>query len=202
MVDTGWVGVERGFGDADRPVLARMFWEAFSGKLARVMAPRPRALTFLEGALRPDFCLVARDRRGRALGAAGLKTRAGGLVGGGVADLARAYGLLGAVWRAPLLELTERPADPDALVLDGLFVAAAMRGRGVGTRLVAAVLAEAAARRYPEVRLDVIESNARARALYERLGFRATGVRRMGPAGLALGVAATTTMARPSVPPP
>jgi len=189
--------VARGFCDAERPILARLFWEAFSDKLGRIMSPEARAIAFLEGALHPDFALVARDGQGRVLGAAGIKTRAGGLVTGGFADLARAYGPLGALWRAPLLELTERRTGPDAMLLDGLFVSADARRRGVGTRLIEAILEEASARRYAEMHLDVTDDNAPARALYERQGFRAVGARRMGLAGAALGVRAATTMARP-----
>ncbi|RDC75016.1 GNAT family N-acetyltransferase [Rhodovulum sp. 12E13] len=192
--------VARGFADAERPLIARLFWQAFSGKLGRIMAPEPRALSFLEGALHPDFAIVARDRRGRLLGAAGIKTRAGGLVVGGFGDLARAYGPLGALWRAPLLEMTERRIAADALILDGLFVAEQARRRGVGTHLVRAVLEEAAERRCVEVRLDVVDGNDRARALYERLGFRPVAPRPMGLAGAALGVRAATTMARPVAP--
>lgn len=46
-------------------------------------------------------------------------------------------------------------------------------GRGLGTRIVLGVIADAAARGLP-VRLQVLRLN-RARALYERLGFVATG---------------------------
>jgi ribosomal protein S18 acetylase RimI-like enzyme len=189
--------IARGFSDAERPVLAGLFWAAFSDKLGRIMAPEAGALAFLEGALNPDSALVARTGQGRVLGAAGIKTRAGGLVAGGFADLARAYGPLGALWRTPLLELTERRTGPDAMLLDGLFVAADARRRGVGTRLIEAVLQEASTQRYAEMHLDVTDDNAPARALYVSLGFRAVGARRLGLAGAALGVRAATTMARP-----
>jgi ribosomal protein S18 acetylase RimI-like enzyme len=57
--------------------------------------------------------------------------------------------------------------------MDGLFVAPEARSRGVGTRLLDAIAEEARLRGYREVRLDVVDENTRARALYERVGYRA-----------------------------
>lgn len=194
--------IVQGFPPDRRDEVARLFWDAFSEKLGRVLAPRERALAFLRAALRPEFALSAIDPGGRVCGVAGLKSPAGGLVAADFADLARAYGPAGALWRAPLLELTERPASPGQLVLDGLFVAADLRGQGIGTRLIEAALAEAAARGCAEVRLEVTEGNARARALYARLGFVALGDRPMGVLRPILGVRRATVMARPSAAPP
>ena len=49
-------------------------------------------------------------------------------------------------------------------------VVPAFRGRGVGTRLLAALILEARDRNYPALSLSVEDGN-RARALYERAGF-------------------------------
>jgi ribosomal protein S18 acetylase RimI-like enzyme len=48
------------------------------------------------------------------------------------------------------------------------------QGRGIGTRIVGDVVRQAAAAEKP-TRLTVLRTNERARALYERLGFRVTG---------------------------
>ena len=62
---------------------------------------------------------------------------------------------------------------PDHCFLADVMVDPSVQGRGVGTELVRRVIAEAAAAGLP-VRLQVLHRN-RARALYERLGFTATG---------------------------
>jgi ribosomal protein S18 acetylase RimI-like enzyme len=64
----------------------------------------------------------------------------------------------------------------------------------VGTRLLEAIAAEAAARGYREVRLDVIEGNDRARALYERAGYRAIGTQSTGLLRFVFGFRSATTM--------
>ena len=133
-----------GFDRAERGHAARLFWQAFGSKLGPVLAPEDKALSFLSAVLHPDFAISARDREGRLLGLAGVKTAQGGLVGGGWRDLARVYGWPGALWRGGALSLLERQVRPDTLLMDGIFVAEDARGRGVGSALLGAVKARAA----------------------------------------------------------
>jgi ribosomal-protein-alanine N-acetyltransferase len=59
-----------------------------------------------------------------------------------------------------------------------IAVAAARWGRGIGTRLLAALLAEARRRRCAEVFLEVRADNMRAQRLYQWWGFAEIGIRR------------------------
>lgn len=170
-----------GFSESESERAARLFWQAFGGKLAPMLAPEDKAIRFLSTALRPDYAIAARAEDGALLGLAGLKTDRGGLVGGGLRDLAQVYGWSGAVWRGGLLSLLERPVVPGTLLMDGLCVAEEARGRGVGSALLDAVKARARAHGAGSVRLDVIDSNPRARALYERHGFVVCNVTHTGP---------------------
>jgi GNAT superfamily N-acetyltransferase len=57
----------------------------------------------------------------------------------------------------------------------GMWVDPAVRGRGVGGRLLGAIAGWARQRDADVLNLQVTETNAPAIALYERLGFRASG---------------------------
>jgi GNAT superfamily N-acetyltransferase len=140
--------------------------------------------------------LCAHDARGRLVGLAGIKTAAGGLVEAGYPELRAVYGSVGGLWRGLLLDLTERPVAPGEMLLDGLCVAPDARGQGIGSALIAALVAEARARGVARIRLDVIDRNPRARNLYLRHGFVPCGRRRMGPLRHVYGFRAAEEMER------
>lgn len=179
-----------------RDQAARLYWQAFGQKLGRVMGPEAQALRFLHGVIRTDHAIAALDEDGTLLGFAGFKTYSGAFAGGDYNDLRRVYGFWGAAWRGTLLSLLERDLENDRFLLDGICVSDLAQGRGVGTALVGAICAEAQARGYSAVRLDVIDTNTRARALYERLGFVATKQDKIGLLRHVFGFTSSTTMVR------
>lgn len=71
----------------------------------------------------------------------------------------------------------DRPIKSHGGVL-GMGILPEYRGQGIGTALIGATLAAARASGLTRVELVVREHNARARALYERLGFVQEGVKR------------------------
>ncbi len=183
-----------GFSDVERSTVARLYWSAFSAKLGRILGPDPQALTFFAQIITPEFAITARDTTGTVIGVAGFKTSKGALTGGGLRDIAQHYGWLGALWRGPLLSLLERDLEEDTLLMDGICVDASARGLGVGTALLDAIKVEAAARDLRHVRLDVIDINPRARALYTREGFVAGPPQNLGPLRLLFGFSSSTPM--------
>jgi len=190
------VVVTAGFSEAERPEIARLYWQAFGGKLGRVLGPGPRARAYLARAIRPGHALVARDAGGRILGVAGFRTVEGSFLGTERAAMAEVYGRGGAVLRAGLMALLASDTDNRRFLVDGIFVAPAARGRGVGTALIAALVAEAGRRGHAELRLDVAAGNIRARALYERVGFAEAGAGRSRLSGLLFALPGWVTMVR------
>jgi [ribosomal protein S18]-alanine N-acetyltransferase len=67
--------------------------------------------------------------------------------------------------------------------LENMVVDPGVRRNGLGNRLVQALLAEARQTRGDRIFLEVRESNAAARTLYEKAGFRQTGRRKLYYAG-------------------
>jgi ribosomal protein S18 acetylase RimI-like enzyme len=189
------VEIRFGLPDALRAEAVRLYWQAFGGKLGSVLGPEPRALAFLGRVMRADHVFVAVED-GQLLGLVGFKTPAGSFAGGAMADMRAVYGWFGSVWRALVLELLNRDVDNERFLLDGICVAPAARSKGIGARLLAAIETEALARGYPAVRLDVIGDNWRARALYERQGFRVVRTEKLGPLRHVFGFATSLTMVK------
>ena len=171
MTRTSSILIEHGLRPEHRDAAVDLFWDAFKGKLAPVMRPEAMALSFLRGAVDPAHAISAVSSGGDLLGIVGFKTSKGGFVGGGIRQLCAAYGYFGGVWRGLLLSVLDRPLETDSLLMDGIFVSPSARGQGVGTALLGAVKQKARALGATNVRLDVIDINTRARALYERQGF-------------------------------
>lgn len=190
------IRIELGLPEPHRPEAAILYWQAFGGKLGRVLGPDPKALQFLRRVMRADHCLTAYDTSGRLVGLAGFKSDAGSFAGGSEADLRAVYGPIGGRWRAQVLRLLGNDMDTSRFLLDGLCVSDSVRGQGVGTLLLEAIVAEGRARGYSAVRLDVVDTNARARALYERRGFVVDRTEPIGPLRLIFGFNAAHTMVR------
>ena len=190
------VTLQVGLPDPLRADAARLYWQAFGGKLGKVLGPEPRAMRFLERVIRSDHVVAALGPDGALLGIAGFKTPAGSFATGHAADLAAIYGDLGAIWRRLLLGWLSGDVDNHRFLLDGICVEALARSQGLGSALLEAVCAEARKRGYAEVRLDVIDTNWRAIALYKRLGFEVRGRQSIGLLRHVFGFTAATTMVR------
>jgi len=186
-----------GLPDPLRAQAVALYWQAFGSKLGRVMGPTAKAHRFLARVLRAHHAIVALDAQGQLLGMAGFKTPAGSFAGGEIADIRAIYGSLGAAWRLPLLWMLSDDTPSDHFLLDGICVAPRARGLGIGSALMQAIEDQARQRGYGAVQLEVIDSNLRARALYQRLGYRATKTQTLGLLRYAFGFDAAITMVKP-----
>ena len=180
-----------------RHLAARGYWRAFSRKLRYPLGPEARAVAFIERAIDPDHAISAVSQNGDFLGVAGFKSPDGAFIGGGVRDLAATFGWFGATFRGLLIGILERDCEPGTLLMDGIFVEPHARGRGIGKALLKAIETRAASMGLHHVRLDVIDTNPRARALYEREGFVAKSVQSLGPLSPVFGFSTATQMTKP-----
>lgn len=186
----------RGIPEPLRDDAARLYDEAFGGKLALAIPARDARIELIARSFLPEYGIAAIE--GDALvGLVGFHTAEGSLTGG--MDFRGCVAMLGPMrgMRAALVfSFYERAPKPGQLLLDGIAVRASARGRGVGTRLLAALYDIALSEGYNELRLDVIDTNPAARRLYERNGFIATETARFNYLRWLLGFGASTTMVR------
>ncbi len=189
--------VQLGLPDHFKTQAAALYWQAFGGKLGRVFGPEPLALALLQRVIRGDHCLYVTNTNGDLIGIAGFKTPDGSFANGEAQDMRAIYGLLGAAWRAAALRLLQSEVDNERFLVDGICVAHPFRGTGVGTALVDALKTEGRGRGYGAIRLEVIDTNTRARALYERLGFAPAKHETIGPLRHLFGFSHATTMIAP-----
>lgn len=180
-----------GFEENHRQRAADLYLEAFGSKIEGILGARANA--FIAKMLQSEHAISATSN-GQLLGIVGFKTNKGAFVGGELSDLTRFYGLFGGLWRGAALSVLERELEPDCLLMDGICVAQDARGQGVGSALLDAVSDLAKTRGLSEVRLDVIDSNPRAKALYVRKGFEEGETSEFGLFKHVFGFKSATTM--------
>jgi ribosomal protein S18 acetylase RimI-like enzyme len=173
------VDIARGLPDELRGQAAALFEEAFGDKMRLAIRDRRRRMAFMERAMHAGHLVVASHEH-QLLGMAGLSSKGppyeGGLIGNSwdprpYRDL---LGWFGAAWAMWGLRLAEHTPRDDEIYVDGIAVAPAWRSRGIGRRLLAEIGVIARAQGKDYVRLDVVDTNPRARALYERVGYKVT----------------------------
>ena len=175
------VHIEHGLPDDLRDQAVDIFEDAFGEKMRATVRDTDKRKAFMHRAYVARNCLIAR-RGGELLGMAGLSSKdalyAGGLMGASwdfrpYRDL---LGVAGAAWAVWGTRLAAHRPKADELYVDGIAVSSAARGLGIGTRLLNETTAVARVNGKRFVRLDVIDRNPRAQALYERLGYKVTKV--------------------------
>lgn len=194
LMSSAAVTIEEGLRNSHRVAATSCYWEAFSAKLRIPLGPPERALEFIEANLDATHAISAVSTDGRLLGVAGFKSPQGAFVGGGMRELRASYGTVGSIWRSGLLAILERECEPGTLLMDGIFVHRSARGLGIGSRLLAAIEYLARLKGFERIRLDVIDENTRARALYERMDFQPVSHSAMGPLHRIFGFSGATTM--------
>lgn len=175
------VTIEHGLPDRLRDQAVEIFEEAFGSKMRMAVRDPEKRKAFMRLAYVAENCIIAR-REDELLGMAGLSSKgppyAGGLMGSGwdprpYRDL---LGWIGAAWALWGLRMADHRPKDDEIYVDGIAVSPAARGLGIGTRLLDETASIARAQGKAFVRLDVVDTNPRAQALYERVGYRVTNV--------------------------
>lgn len=169
-----------------------LYYEAFSQKFKPLMSEE-EAQKILPALLNPDQVITA-WHQGRLAGLVGIQHGRKPLFRISVCPLMRHLGLLRGLFVALVMRLFHRPFRSKELLLDGICVAASVRGMGVGTRLLEAAEEFAKNHHYLTIRLDVVDTNPRARHLYERLGYRPMKSHRHPLARRLMGFSQSTTM--------
>jgi ribosomal protein S18 acetylase RimI-like enzyme len=165
--------IRRGVPEGAEDEVAQLYWQAFRSKLSTALGDQTAAIRLLRDSLANDRFLCAVDGT-RVLGAMGYHHDKRSALAVGWTSMVANY----SVWSAPIRLLAlaplERTPTPGELLLDGISVHPDARGRGIGTALLAEARALAHDYGYQRIRLAVVDTNPRARALYEKVGFVAT----------------------------
>ena len=184
-----------GLPERHRGAAAALYDEAFSAKL-RAAIPDDARLRVLAEGLNLDRAIAAVEGDELA-GIAGFHAGDTSLTGGiTFGSIRRQVGLIKSLRAVAVFALLERRPAEDEMLMDGIVVRSASRGRGIGSRLFATLEDYATQHGAERIRLDVVDTNPGARRLYERLGFVATKTDRTPYLTRLMGFSASTTMVK------
>ena len=189
--------VVRGIEDRHKRRAAEIYAGAFERYFATSPMARRHLADILTKAIDPEMAFAAVDRNDRLLGLVGMQIGRRHFVDLGLPQLRARFGL----WRGLLilaqLSYMMRVSRRGQLLLDGIATDPTARGKGLGTALLGAV-SDFARGDFHEIRLDVVDTNPKARRLYERLGFHAARTVKL-PIFLSrkIGFTASVTMIKP-----
>ena len=172
------MSLEINFGvpEKQRLRVAKILYEAFETKFQRFFGVKHYSSLIAEH-LRNDRLVVALSR-GVVVGFGGLKFEGKEWFDIGFWQLLRELNFN--IFRVLFLgTMFIDRVEKREILLDVLAVSRDMRGEGIGTRILDYVIDFARSNDFRKIKLSVVDTNKRARRLYERIGFKVSRIRRI-----------------------
>jgi len=152
--------------------VAELYDEAFGQKIALAIPVNSTRRALLAECFDPKYSVIA-IHENKIVGIAGFKTNKGSFTDSiSYFDLIKKLGLWAGNWATFIFYFYEQEPIDKELFIDGIAVHPDFRGKGIGTKLLENIVSHANKNDYNKVKLEVIDTNTRARELYEKQGFK------------------------------
>jgi ribosomal protein S18 acetylase RimI-like enzyme len=170
MMQSESVELRSGMPEEFRREVAEIVYQAFQRKFVPLIGSPEQGVAILEKGIDPAMAIIA-VCQGHPVGVAGLQYDGRNFIIPQRSAFVRQFGALSGTARFVLFKLFIQAYYQQDMYIDVLAVSPAMRGKGVGTRLLEAVFQTAREKGFKSVSLEVVDTNPDARRLYERVGF-------------------------------
>jgi ribosomal protein S18 acetylase RimI-like enzyme len=161
----------------------QLYLKVFSEKLVPILGTDNRVFEMLTSNIATDKCIVA-ICNSKVVGIMGIQTNDGGFLKLSLKTMIKIYGLFGGVFRMCSLLMFYHSTAADELYIDGVAVVDEMRSKGIGSHFFHLLEKKALQMGVRSISLEVIDSNPRAKILYECLGFVTTKIEAIWPLNL------------------
>ena len=189
-----------GLPESLKPDAAKIYAQAFSRKLQKVIGEEEVLVRLLAEGMQSDRAIIALQD-GDLVGVLGLNFDGRSLASMHLRSFVQEFGPIRGFFKALLADiLFERKTQQGVLLMDGIAVASQARGQGIGSGLFQQLLDFAQSKNYQRIRLDVIDENPKAKRLYEKLGFKAVNHQNTWYLKWLIDVSGSTTMLKTLVP--
>ncbi len=167
--------IRKGFEEKDRKIVAELYAIAFKRKFVNLLGDVDTVSKLLSDGLNSDYCLAC-YKEDELVGIAGFHVASDALLNISISDFIKQFGFFKGLFKALTSGIVfyRKSTPDDELLMDGIAVREGFRGQGIGTLLFDELFLWAKTNGYSYIHLDVIDENPKAKALYERLGFKET----------------------------
>ena len=148
-----------------------IFYDAFEQKIRALIKSKEKAIAIYNKSLKNDQVFYAL-LDGNVVGLIGLQYGNKTFLEFKYGDLRKYFNPLKSYFIHRIYKLTSPKIKDDVLRIDSIAVDKSFRSLGIGTQLINKVFEFAKNKGFKEIILEVINTNPKAKTLYERIGFK------------------------------
>lgn len=158
--------------------VAKIFCEAFQDKIRLIFGNNKKAQLLIASSLQDDRILVAL-KENIVVGFAGLQYSNKSYSDPSLNQIIRIYGLETIrVFLFIIINFFNKPKSHQ-LHLDTLAVSIQEQKKGIGAKLIQSTIKLAKTKKFSQIKLEVIETNQKAKSLYEKIGFKTAKINKI-----------------------
>jgi len=155
-----------------RKSIVKLLLSGVGGKIYPILGKGRKTKKLLEKSLNPENCFIY-EENGRILGFLAYQNWRHSFLTPSLRKFIATYGFFEGILKTVILLFTGFSFRVNEMHIRSIVVSKSARGRGIGTKLFNAMMSYAKKKKVKTVTLDVVNTNSRAKMLYERLGFSA-----------------------------
>ena len=157
--------------DSLKSKFADIYLQAFNRKITCLIKPRQVAKEIIIKSLNYDMSLQAFDRDNKLVGFLGYQTSEREFISYKYYNFRKYFNPINAFLKWIILKMFMPKLAGTVIRIDSVAVEDDYRGQGIGTALIEKFLDFVKINNYKKTLLEVVDTNPRAKKLYERFGF-------------------------------
>jgi len=162
--------INRGLPEDCRGDTADLFLSALGEKFIPILGKKSKAKRLLELSIHRDNCFSAVSESG-LLGFLAFQVNKTTFLNPSLSTIISVYGIFGGILKAIGLSMLAHKAKVGEMHIEAVAVSELARGKGIGTKLFDSLFQLANEKGCSVVTLEVVDTNPRAKKLYEKMGF-------------------------------
>jgi ribosomal protein S18 acetylase RimI-like enzyme len=149
---------------------AEIIYEAFGRKINCIIRPKDKAILILERSINPELGFFAISK-GKVIGFLGIHYLNNEFLKMNFSNINKEFNFLKSFFIWFLFRIDSPNLKKEEIRINYLAVEKSIRGSGIGTKLTKKFLDYAKKQGFKTARLEVVNTNPRAKKLYEKIGF-------------------------------